>query len=86
MVRETERQTDDPVVVDLVLPADPAAAEAEAERVMAALADSWCGGGRWCSSPASRAAGWSGVVADRIDLGRRLARPSPAPAAVPCAA
>ncbi len=37
MVRERERQTDEPVVVEVVLPADPAAAETVSERVMGAV-------------------------------------------------
>ena len=74
MVRENERQTDDPVFVDLVLPADLLAAEAECETVMASLTVSLMRGRavvlrtREPEGPVVR------VVRDRIDLGRRLAR------------
>jgi uncharacterized protein (DUF2384 family) len=78
MVRESERQADDPVLVELVLPADPVAAEAEAERMMGAVGT--------CLAdhrpvvlvthePGGRVAR---PVVDRVDLGRRLARAVPA--------
>ena len=77
MVRESERQTDDPILVELVLSADPADAEEEAERMMSAIADCLVrrrpvvlitheSGGRVVRS-----------VADTVDLGRRLARAVP---------
>ena len=81
MVRENERQTDDPIFVELVLPADLPAAEAECEsgdgldhrlvvrgRVVVL-------GTREPEGPVAR------VVRDRIDLGRRLARAVPSPVA-----
>ncbi len=78
MVRESERQTDDPVLVELVLPADPAGAEAEAERMMAAVGT--CLAGHRPVVLVTREA--DGRVArpvlDRVDLGRRLARAVPA--------
>jgi uncharacterized protein (DUF58 family) len=80
MVRERERQTEEPVVIEVVLPSDPAAAETESERVMGVVAacllrrqpvvlGTWEADGR-CLRP----------VRDRIDLGRRLARAVPAAA------
>ena len=77
MVRESERPTDDPVFVELVLPREPDAAEAEAERTMAGVTE--------ClarhqpvvlatSEPAGRVVR---PVVDRLDLGRRLARAVP---------
>ena len=60
MVREKERQTDDPIVVDLTLPADPVAAEAESERVMAALCQHLARGRPWCSAPSRPTATWCG--------------------------
>jgi hypothetical protein len=81
MVRENERQTDDPVFVDLVLPADLPAAEAECEAVMASITASLSRGRvvvlgtREPEGPVAR------VVRDRIDLGRRLARAVPSPVA-----
>lgn len=74
MVREKERQTDEPIVVDVVLPPDPNAAEAESERVMAGVVhflfrgEMVVLGTREVEGPVVRA------VRDRIDLGRRLAR------------
>ena len=78
MVRESERPTDDPVFVDLVLPADPAAAEAEAERIMAGVAV--CLARHQPVVLATLEAGGRVVrpVTDRLDLGRRLARAVPA--------
>jgi uncharacterized protein (DUF58 family) len=79
MVRENERQTDDPVFVELVLPADLLAAEAECETAMASLTVSLMRGRavvlgtREPEGPVVR------VVRDPIDLGRRLARAVPAP-------
>ncbi len=78
MVRESERQTDDPVLVELVLPEDPAAAEAEAERMMAAVGDCLAGHRPVVlvtREPDGRVAR---PVVDRVDLGRRLARAVPA--------
>ncbi len=74
MVRESERPTDDPVFVELVLPIDPAAAEAETERMMAAVSE--CLGRRQPVVLATRETSGRVVrpVADQVDLGRRLAR------------
>jgi hypothetical protein len=83
MVRETERQTDDPLVVEIVLPVDPPEAEAVSERAMATI------GGELArrrpvilrtledDGPVTR------LVRDRVDLGRRLARAVAPTVAVP---
>ena len=78
MVRESERQTDDPVLVELVLPDAPTAAEAEAERMMAAVGN--CLDGHRPVVLVTREADGrvARPVVDRIDLGRRLARAVPA--------
>ena len=78
MVREYERQTDDPVLVELILPRDPSAGEAEAERMMAAVTD--CLARRRPVVLITREPGGRVVrpVVDRVDLGRRLARAVPA--------
>ena len=77
MVRESERQTDEPIVVELVLPQDSSAAEIEAERMMAAVGD--CLARRRpvvliTCEPAGRVVR---LVSDPVDLGRRLARAVP---------
>ena len=77
MDRESERQTDEPIVVELVLPPDHSTAEIEAERMMAAVGD--CLADRRpvvliTREPASRVVR---VVSDQVDLGRRLARAVP---------
>ena len=74
MVRESERPTDDPVFCELVLSTDPAEAEAEAERTMAAVSEYL--GRRQPVVLATREATGRVVrsVADTVDLGRRLAR------------
>ena len=78
MVRESERQTDDPVLVELVLSEDPATAEIEAERMMAGVSD--CLAARRPVVLITREAGGRVVrrVIDPVDLGRRLARAVPA--------
>ena len=81
MVREKERQTDDPVVVDLALPPDPVAAEAESERVMAALAHHLVRGRPVVLGTVEADGHVVRVVRDRIDLGRRLARAVGSPSA-----
>lgn len=78
MVRESERPTDDPVFCELVLSSDPVRAEAEAERMMAAVSE--CLGRRQpvvlaTQEPTGRVVA---SVADPVDLGRRLARAVPA--------
>ena len=79
MVREKERQTDDPIVVDVVLPRDVLAAEAETERVMAAV-DGYLASGRPVVLGTDERDGRTvRPVLDRIDLGRRLARAVAAP-------
>ena len=77
MVRESERPTDDPVFVDLVLPREPALAEAEAERVMAGISD--CLARHQAVVLASHEPTGRVVrpVAGTLDLGRRLARAVP---------
>jgi uncharacterized protein (DUF58 family) len=81
MVREKERQTDDPVVVDLTLPPDPVAAEAESERVMAALAQILVRGRPVVLGTVEADGHVVRVVRDQIDLGRRLARAVGSPSA-----
>jgi uncharacterized protein (DUF58 family) len=77
MVRETERQTDDPLVVEVVLPADPIEAEALTERVMGTVARE-LGRGQPVLLVTDEPAGPVRlVVRDRVDLGRRLARAVP---------
>jgi hypothetical protein len=79
MVREKERQTDDPIVVDLVLPSDPLAAEAESEKMMASLAHYLMRGRPVVLGTREADGAVVAVVRDRIDLGRRLARAVPPP-------
>jgi uncharacterized protein (DUF58 family) len=74
MVREKEHQTDDPIMVDVVLPPDPPAAETEAERVMAGVAQSLLQGETVLLGTRESGGHIVRVVRDRIDLGRRLAR------------
>jgi hypothetical protein len=74
MVRERERQTDDPIVVELVLPTDPLAAEAECERVMASLSHVLARGGPVVLGSREAEGRVVRLVRDRVDLGRRLAR------------
>jgi len=81
MVREKERHTDDPVVVDLTLPPDPVAAEAESERVMAALAQILVRGRPVVLGTVEADGHVVRVVRDQIDLGRRLARAVGSPSA-----
>jgi uncharacterized protein (DUF58 family) len=79
MVRESERQRDDPVTVDLVLSHDPDRAETEAERAMAEVGDVLESGRDvvlGTDEVGGRVSRW---VRDRIDLGRRLARAVPPP-------
>jgi hypothetical protein len=74
MVREKEQQTDDPIVVDVVLPPDPPAAETEAERVMSGVAYALMRGETVMLGTRETGGHIVRVVRDRIDLGRRLAR------------
>ena len=79
MVRERERQTEDPVVVDVVLPPDPLEAEAESERVMAAVNRCLIRGQPVVLGTQEPNGHAVRLVRDRIDLGRRLARAVPSP-------
>jgi uncharacterized protein (DUF58 family) len=81
MVRETDRQTDDPIIVDVVLPPDPQQAEMESERIMATVSPYLARGQSVVLAtlePEGRAVR---LVRDRVDLGRRLARAVPPPTA-----
>jgi uncharacterized protein (DUF58 family) len=81
MVREKERQTDDPIVVDVVLSAVPAEAESETERVMAVVSR-YLAAGQPVVLITDEVGGHTvRSVVDRIDLGRRLARAVPPPGA-----
>jgi uncharacterized protein (DUF58 family) len=77
MVRETERQRDDPIVIDVVLPDDPTLAEAETERVMAAATDFLARGRPVVLGTDEPEGRTLRPLRDRIDLGRRLARAVP---------
>jgi uncharacterized protein (DUF58 family) len=83
MVREKERQTDDPIMVEVALPRDILAAEAETERVMAAVDRVLASGRPVVLATDERDGRTVRPVLDRIDLGRRLARAVPAPGAAP---
>jgi uncharacterized protein (DUF58 family) len=79
MVRERERQTEDPVVIDVVLPPDPLEAEAESERVMTAVNRCLIRGQPVLLGTQEPDGHVMRLVRDRIDLGRRLARAGPVP-------
>ena len=81
MVREVERQTDDPLVIDLVLPADPLEAEAVTERMMTTIARELAVGRPVILGTREVDGHVARMVLDRIDLGRRLARAVAPPAA-----
>ncbi len=87
MVREAERQTDDPLVVNVVLPLDPLEAEAESERAMATVGRELARGRPVILGTVEDDGRVIRPVRDRVDLGRRLARavcgPMPRPATVP---
>jgi uncharacterized protein (DUF58 family) len=74
MVIETERATDSPVVIDVLLPADVEGAEREAERVMAVVSEYLSRGVPVMVSSLEPGGRVVGLVLDRIELGRRLAR------------
>lgn len=74
MVRESERQRDDPVTVDLVLPRDSDRAETEAERAMAQVSGLLAAGRDVVLGTDEEGGHVTRYVSDRIDLGRRLAR------------
>jgi uncharacterized protein (DUF58 family) len=79
MVRESERQRDDPVTVDLVLPHDPDRAEAAAERTMAQITEVLRTGHEVVLATDEPSGRVTRGVSDRVDLGRRLARAVPPP-------
>jgi uncharacterized protein (DUF58 family) len=78
MVRESERPTDDPVFVEMVLPHDAVAAEAEAERTMAGVAECLARHRSVVLATHEAAGRVVRPVGDRLELGRRLARAVPA--------
>ena len=77
MVRERERQNDEPVVIEVVLPRDPGEAEAEAERVMGVVARYLTRGQLVVLGTLEAEGRRVRPVRDRVDLGRRLARAVP---------
>jgi uncharacterized protein (DUF58 family) len=77
MVRESERQRDDPVSVDLVLSGDPDRAETEAECAMAEVGEVLDSGRNVVLGTDEFGGHVTRWVRDRIDLGRRLARAVP---------
>jgi uncharacterized protein (DUF58 family) len=77
MVRERERQNEEPVVIEVVLPRDPAEAEAEAERVMGVVARCLTQGQLVVLGTLEEEGRCVRPVRDRVDLGRRLARAVP---------
>jgi uncharacterized protein (DUF58 family) len=77
MVRESERPTDDPVFVELVLPRDAAEAETEAERVMAGVSICLSRGQLVVLATHEEGGRVVRPVADQVELGRRLARAEP---------
>jgi len=77
MVRDRERQTDEPVVIEVVLPPDPAEAEAESERVMAVVTRCLVRGQPVVLATLEAEGRCVRLVRDRVDLGRRLARAVP---------
>lgn len=85
MVREKEREADDPIVFDLLLPTDPAAAETECERVMGALANALMQGRSIVLGTRETTGRVVRIVRDRVDLGRRLARAVAPPGSGPVA-
>ncbi len=83
MVREHERQTDDPVIVEVELPPDGDEAEAKVERIMATVHRELVRGEVVILVTREPDGRVTRVVRDPIDLGRRLARAVPAPAPAP---
>jgi hypothetical protein len=83
MVRERERQTEEPVVIEVVLPQDQAAAEAESERVMAVVTGCLLRRQPVVLGTLEAEGRCLRLVRDRIDLGRRLARALPPEATHP---
>jgi uncharacterized protein (DUF58 family) len=83
MVREHERQTDDPVIVEVELPPDGDEAEAKVERIMATVHRELVRGEVVILVTREPDGRVTRVVRDPIDLGRRLARAVPAPSPDP---
>ncbi len=79
MVRDRERQTEEPVVIEVVLPTDPAEAEVESERVMAVVTRCLLRGQPVVLATLEDGGRCVYLVRDRVDLGRRLARAVAAP-------
>lgn len=79
MTRDREAQTDEPVVIEVVLPPDPATAESVAEQVMGAVSVHLAGGRHVILVTAEAGGRTMRPVLDRVDLGRRLARAVPTP-------
>jgi len=79
MVRERERQTEDPVVVEVVLPPDTTEAELESERMMGVVAQCLVRGQPVVLGTQEASGRCVRPVRDRVDLGRRLARAVPPP-------
>ncbi len=77
MVRESERQTDDPVTVEVVLAADPVEAERTAERMMATVGACIDRRQPVVLITHEETGRVVGTVTGRTDLGRRLARAVP---------
>jgi uncharacterized protein (DUF58 family) len=77
MVRETERAIEDPVVIDVTLPSDAAAAEATCERARG-TGCAWLARGRVVIlSTDEEGRRVTAPVRDPVELGRRLARARP---------
>ena len=74
MVRERERETNDPITVEVVLPSDPREAEAITERVMAVVAHHLIRGQPVLLATHEPGGRTVRMVRDGVDLGRRLAR------------
>jgi len=74
MVQERVRPTDDPVMVEVVLPPDAQRAEEETERVMAAVSRCLARGQPVVLATLESGGRTVRPVRDRVDLGRRLAR------------
>ena len=74
MVRQWERQVDDPVVIEVSLPPGPIQAEAEAERVMATVGELLARGVPVVLVTVEASGRVQRQVRDRRELGRRMAR------------
>jgi hypothetical protein len=81
MISEAEQPADQPVVVEVVLPTDPEAAERTAEHVMADVAHHLARGVPVLLITLEPTGKTVGTILDRVELGRRLARAvAPGPA------